>query len=144
MSSSLMSKGKFRIIKRFARLGASLGIDWGLVGDEEEGAWVEVDATGFWKLSTRFLRVAEIIEPLKMCAWRFLTASWAALGSVNNAYARVVSSFRHLDPFKREREEYTLSRILFSCLQFRRPVDLFNTVLLPDFFPHGFGIDRGG
>lgn len=66
ISSSLMSNGRFRIIKRFARLGASLGVDCDLTGDDEEEAWVEVDATGFWRLSARFLRVAEIIEPLKM------------------------------------------------------------------------------
>ena len=61
-----MSKGRFRTISRFARLGEILGLDSDLAGDDEEVVWAEVDGMGFWRLSTRFLRVAEIIEPLKM------------------------------------------------------------------------------
>jgi len=77
MSSPVISKGRFRTIKRFARLGASLWLDWGFAEGDEEEAWVEVDAMGLCRLSTRFLRVAEIIEPLNIWAWSFLTASWA-------------------------------------------------------------------
>lgn len=61
-----MSNGRFRTIKRFARLGESFGADCDLTGDGGEEAWVEVALTGFWRFSARFLRVAEMIEPLKM------------------------------------------------------------------------------
>ena len=91
ISSSLMSKGRFRTINRFARLGEILRLVSGLTGDDEDDACAEVDGAGFWRLSTRFLRVADIIEPLNMWACSFLTASWAVLGSENNAYARVVA-----------------------------------------------------
>ena len=68
ISSLLMSKGRFRTIRRFARLGAILGLGWGIAEEDEAETWVEVDAMGFWRLSTRFFRVAEIIEPLKIWA----------------------------------------------------------------------------
>lgn len=98
-SCSVTSKGRLRMMRRLARLGAvpevvSRRYDETRMMHMNKRAnrlneWSVLLIVALARLSSRFLSVTDNRLPLKTWAWSLLTASCARLDDENNTYARL-------------------------------------------------------